>query len=162
MPFPLPAAGEGIRRTIRRENTMPTTIYHNPKCGTSRNTLGLIRNTGEEPTIIEYLKTPLSKDELRALVQALGISVRELMRSKEKLYAEHDLGNPKWSDEDLLGFMAEHPVLMNRPVVITGKGAKLCRPESEVVLDILEKSQRGAFAKEDGTRVVDENGKRLR
>jgi arsenate reductase len=141
---------------------MPTTIYHNPKCGTSRNTLGLIRNTGEEPTIIEYLKTPLSKDELRALVKKLGISVRDLMRSKEKIYAELDLGNPKWSDEDLLGFMAEHPILMNRPVVVTSKGAKLCRPESEAVLDILEKPQRGAFAKEDGTQVVDTNGKRLR
>jgi arsenate reductase len=141
---------------------MATTIYHNPKCGTSRNTLGLIRNTGEEPTIVEYLKTPLSRDELRALVKQLGISVRDLMRSKEKIYAELDLGNAKWSDDDLLGFMAEHPILMNRPVVITAKGAKLCRPESEVVLDILEKPQRGAFAKEDGTRVVDENGKRIR
>src|SRR5215469_2718083 len=106
---------------------MTVTIYHNPKCGTSRNTLGLIRNTGEEPVIIEYLKTPLSRDELRALVQQLGISVRELMRSKEKIYAELDLGNAKWSDEDLLGFMAEHPILMNRPVVITPRGAKLCR-----------------------------------
>jgi arsenate reductase len=141
---------------------MTAIIYHNPKCGTSRNTLGLIRNTGEEPTIIEYLKTPLSKDELRALVKTLGISVRDLMRSKEKIYAELDLGNPKWSDEDLLGFMAEHPILMNRPVVVTSKGAKLCRPESEAVLDILEKPQRGAFAKEDGTQVVDTNGKRLR
>lgn len=141
---------------------MATTIYHNPKCGTSRNTLGLIRNTGEEPTIVEYLKTPLSKDELRALVKTLGISVRALIRAKEKVYAELDLGNAKWSDEDLLGFIAEHPILMNRPVVITAKGAKLCRPESEVVLDILEKPQRGAFAKEDGTPVVDENGKRIR
>ncbi|MGN6147964.1 MAG: arsenate reductase (glutaredoxin) [Rhizomicrobium sp.] len=141
---------------------MPTTIYHNPKCGTSRNTLGLIRNTGEEPTIVEYLKTPLSRDELRALVTRLGIAVRDLMRSKEKIYAELDLGNAKWSDEDLLGFIAEHPILRNRPVVITSKGAKLCRPESEVVLDILEKPQRGAFAKEDGTPVVDENGKRVR
>jgi arsenate reductase len=141
---------------------MTAIIYHNPKCGTSRNTLGLIRNTGEEPTIVEYLKTPLSKDDLRALVKTLGISVRELMRAKEKIYAELDLGNAKWSDEDLLGFIAQHPILMNRPVVITGKGARLCRPESEVVLDILEKPQRGAFAKEDGTPVVDENGKRLR
>lgn len=141
---------------------MPTTIYHNPKCSTSRNTLGLIRNTGEEPVIVEYLKTPLSQDELRALVAKLGISVRELMRAKEKIYAELDLGHAKWRDEDLLGFMAEHPILMNRPVVITAKGARLCRPESEVVLDILEKPQRGAFTKEDGTRVVDENGQRVR
>lgn len=141
---------------------MATTIYHNPKCGTSRNTLGLIRNTGEEPVIVEYLKTPLSKDELRALVQRLGISVRDLIRAKEKIYAELDLGNAKWSDEDLLGLMAEHPILMNRPVVVTSKGAKLCRPESEVVLDILEKPQRGAFAKEDGTPVVDADGRRIR
>ncbi|MBS0277288.1 MAG: arsenate reductase (glutaredoxin) [Proteobacteria bacterium] len=140
---------------------MPTTIYHNPKCSTSRNTLGLIRNTGEEPVIVEYLKTPLSKEELRALVAKLDIPVRALLRPKEKLYAERDLGNPQWSDEDLLGLMAEHPILMNRPVVITAKGAKLCRPESEAVLDILEKPQRGAFAKEDGTRVVDEHGKRI-
>ncbi|HEY2033883.1 MAG TPA: arsenate reductase (glutaredoxin) [Rhizomicrobium sp.] len=140
---------------------MTVIIYHNPACATSRNTLGMIRNTGEEPTIVEYLKTPLSKDELRALVKKLGISVHELMRAKEKLYAELDCANPKWSDEDLLGFMAEHPILMNRPVVITPKGAKLCRPESEVVLDILEKPQRGVFAKEDGTRVVDESGQRI-
>src|ERR1700744_4946875 len=97
---------------------MSVTIYHNPGCGTSRNTLGLIRNTGEEPVIVEYLKTPLSKEQLRALVTKLGISVRDLMRSKEKIYAELGLGDAKWSDDDLLGFMAQHPILMNRPVVI--------------------------------------------
>ena len=140
---------------------MTVTIYHNPNCSTSRNTLGLIRNTGEEPVIVEYLKTPLSKDELRALVQRLGISVRDLMRTKEKLYAELGLADPSVSDEALLDAMAAHPILMNRPVVITGKGAKLCRPESEVVLDILENPQRGAFAKEDGTPVVDANGRRI-
>lgn len=140
---------------------MTVTIYHNPNCSTSRNTLGLIRNTGEEPVIVEYLKTPLSRDELRALVQRLGISVRELMRTKEKLYAELGLADPSVSDEALLDAMAAHPILMNRPVVITGKGAKLCRPESEVVLDILENPQRGAFAKEDGTPVVDANGRRI-
>jgi arsenate reductase len=140
---------------------MTVTIYHNPNCSTSRNTLGLIRNTGEEPVIVEYLKTPLSKDELRALVQRLGISTRELMRTKEKLYAELGLADPSVSDDALLDAMAVHPILMNRPVVITGKGAKLCRPESEVVLDILEKPQRGAFAKEDGTPVVDANGRRI-
>ena len=140
---------------------MTVTIYHNPNCSTSRNTLGLIRNTGEEPVIVEYLKTPLSKDKLRALVQRLGISVRELMRTKEKLYAELGLADPSVSDEALLDAMAAHPILMNRPVVITGKGAKLCRPESEVVLDILENPQRGAFAKEDGTPVVDANGRRI-
>jgi arsenate reductase len=141
---------------------MPTTIYHNPNCSTSRNTLGLIRNTGEEPVIVEYLQTPLSKDALRALVKQLGISVRDLMRSKEKLYAELDLSNPKWSDEDLLDVMASNPILMNRPVVVTAKGARLCRPESEVVLDILEKPQQGAFAKEDGTQLVDAAGTRMR
>lgn len=140
---------------------MTVTIYHNPNCSTSRNALGLIRNTGEEPVIVEYLKTPLSRDELRALVQRLGISVRELMRTKEKLYAELGLADPSVSDEALLDAMAAHPILMNRPVVITGKGAKLCRPESEVVLDILENPQRGAFAKEDGTPVVDANGRRI-
>ena len=140
---------------------MTVTIYHNPNCSTSRNTLGLIRNTGEEPVIVEYLKTPLSRDELCALVQRLGISVRELMRTKEKLYAELGLADPSVSDEALLDAMAAHPILMNRPVVITGKGAKLCRPESEVVLDILENPQRGAFAKEDGTPVVDANGRRI-
>ena len=141
---------------------MTTTIYHNPACSTSRNTLGLIRNTGEEPVIVEYLKTPLNKDELRALVATLGISVRELMRAKEKLAGELGLTDPSVGDEALLDAMAEHPILMNRPVVITGKGAKLCRPESEVVLDILEKPQRGAFAKEDGTPVVDAHGRRIR
>lgn len=140
---------------------MTVTIYHNPACGTSRNTLGLIRNTGEEPVIVEYLKTPLTKEELRALVGKLGIPVRGLLRAKEKLAGELGINDPSIGDEALLDAMAAHPVLMNRPVVITGKGALLCRPESEVVLDILEKPQRGAFTKEDGTRVVDEAGKRI-
>ena len=140
---------------------MTVTIYHNPACGTSRNTLGLIRNTGEEPVIVEYLKTPLTKEELRALVGKLGIPVRGLLRAKEKLACELGINDPSIGDEALLDAMAAHPVLMNRPVVITGKGALLCRPESEVVLDILEKPQRGAFTKEDGTRVVDEAGKRI-
>ena len=141
---------------------MTTTIYHNPKCGTSRNTLGLIRNTGEEPVIVEYLKTPLSRGELVALLGKLGISARELMRSKEPLCAELGLNDPSVSDDAILDAMAQHPILMNRPVVITSKGAKLCRPESEVVLDILDRPQRGAFAKEDGTPVVDANGQRIR
>ena len=140
---------------------MAVTIYHNPGCGTSRNTLGLIRNTGEEPTVVEYLKTPLTKEELRALVGKLGIPVRGLLRAKEKLAGELGLNHPSVGDEALLDAMAAHPILMNRPVVITGKGAMLCRPESEVVLDILEKPQRGAFAKEDGTPVVDEQGRRI-
>ena len=140
---------------------MTVTIYHNPNCGTSRNTLGLIRNTGEEPVIVEYLKTPLTKDQLRALVGKLGISARDLLRGKEKLAGELGLSDPSVSDEALLDAMAAHPILMNRPVVVTEIGAKLCRPESEIVLDILTKPQRGAFAKEDGTRVVDERGKRI-
>jgi len=141
---------------------MTTTIYHNPKCSTSRNTLGLIRNTGEEPVIVEYLKTPLSRAELVALIGKLGISARELMRAKEPLCAELGLDDPSASEDAILDAMAQHPILMNRPVVITSKGAKLCRPESEVVLDILDKPQRGAFAKDDGTQVVDANGKRIR
>ena len=140
---------------------MTVTIYHNPACGTSRNTLGLIRNTGEEPVIVEYLKTPLTKEELRALTGKLGIPARGLLRAKERLAGELGLNDPSVSDDTLLEAMAAHPILMNRPVVITGKGAMLCRPESEVVLDILEKPQRGAFTKEDGTRVVDEQGKRI-
>jgi len=140
---------------------MTVTIYHNPNCSTSRNTLGLIRNTGEEPVIVEYLKTPLTKDQLRALLGKLGISARDLLRAKEKLAGELGLTDPAVSDEALLDAMAAHPILMNRPVVVTEKGAKLCRPESEIVLDILTKPQRGAFAKEDGTPVVDEHGKRI-
>ena len=138
---------------------MTVTIYHNPACGTSRNTLALIRNSGEEPVVIEYLKTPLSKDALRTLTAKLGISARELLRAKEKIADELGLADPSLSDDALLDAMAQHPILMNRPVVVTALGAKLCRP-SELVLDILPNPQRGAFAKEDGERVIDENGKR--
>jgi arsenate reductase len=112
------------------------TIYHNPDCGTSRNTLALIRNSGEEPAIIEYLKTPPGREKLVSLIAAMGISVRDLLRQKGTPYAELGLDDPKWTDEQLLDFMVAHPILMNRPIVATPLGTRLCRP-SETVLDIL-------------------------
>ena len=136
------------------------TIYHNPACGTSRNVLGLIRNSGEEPTIIEYLKTPPDRDTLQALIAAMGVPVRAVLREKGTPYAELELGNPKWSDDDLIGFMLQHPILINRPIVVTPLGTKLCRP-SEAVLDLLPQPQRGAFNKEDGEPVVDQDGRRV-
>lgn len=136
------------------------TIFHNPACGTSRNTLALIRNSGVEPTVVEYLKTPPGKDVLRRLVADMGIGVRELLRQKGTPYDELDLGSLKWSDEDLLDFIVAHPILMNRPVVETPLGTRLCRP-SERVLDILPAPQEGAFTKEDGERVIDEDGRRV-
>lgn len=137
------------------------TIYHNPKCGTSRNVLALIRNSGVEPTVVEYLKTPPSRDELQALLARMGASVREVLRQKGTPYDELDLGHPKWSDEQLLDFIGQHPILLNRPIVVTSLGARLCRP-SETVLDILPNPQRGAFSKEDGEPVVDAQGRRVR
>lgn len=137
------------------------TIYHNPKCGTSRNVLALIRNSGVEPTVVEYLKTPPSRDELQALLGRMGASVREVLRQKGTPYDELDLGHPKWSDEQLLDFIGQHPILLNRPIVVTPLGARLCRP-SETVLDILPNPQRGAFSKEDGEPVVDAQGRRVR
>jgi arsenate reductase len=136
------------------------TIYHNPSCGTSRNTLALIRNSGVEPQIIEYLKTPASKAQLQALLATLGIGARDLLRQKGTLFDELKLADPSWSDDALLDFMAEHPILMNRPIVLTPLGARLCRP-SEEVLDLLPNPQRGAFAKEDGEVVVDAKGQRV-
>ena len=136
------------------------TIYHNPACGTSRNVLGLIRNSGEEPTIIEYLKTPPDRDTLQALIAAMGVPVRAVLREKGTPYADLDLGNPKWSDDDLIGFMLQHPILINRPIVVTPLGTKLCRP-SEAVLDLLPQPQRGAFNTEDGEPVVDQDGRRV-
>ncbi len=138
---------------------MTITIYHNPACGTSRNVLGLIRNSSEEPQIIEYLKTPPSRDELVSLIDRMKMPVRDLMRRKGTPYDELNLGDPTLSDDQLIDAMIAHPILMNRPIVITPKGVKLCRP-SEVVLDILPNPQRGAFAKEDGELVVDANGQR--
>ena len=139
---------------------MTITIYHNPNCGTSRNVLGLIRNSGEEPTIIEYLKHPPSRERLKALIAAMGISVRELLREKGTPYRELGLDDPKWTDDQLLDFMMEHPILINRPIVVTPLGTKLCRP-SEIVLDILPNPQRGPFVKEDGEIVIDQQGRRV-
>lgn len=136
------------------------TIYHNPACGTSRNTLALIRNAGVEPEVIEYLKTPPARATLEALIAQMGISPRELLRRKGTPYEELGLERPDLSDAQLLDAMLEHPILMNRPIVVTPWGTKLCRP-SECVLDILPLPQRGPFSKEDGERVIDANGQRV-
>lgn len=138
---------------------MGIVIYHNSDCGTSRNTLGLIRNTGVEPTVVEYLKTPPSREELRRMISDAGLTVREALREKGTPYADFGLGDPALTDEQLLDAMMEHPILINRPFVITDKGTRLCRP-SEVVLDILPLPQKGAFLKEDGEQVVDASGNR--
>ncbi|MGB3291120.1 MAG: arsenate reductase (glutaredoxin) [Burkholderiaceae bacterium] len=138
---------------------MSITIYHNPNCGTSRNVLALIRNSGEEPTVIEYLKTPPSRETLVKLLADAGLSVRGVLREKGTPYAELGLADPKWTDDRLLDFIGQHPILMNRPIVVTPLGTKLCRP-SETVLDILSNPQRSAFTKEDGEPVVDERGQR--
>lgn len=140
---------------------MTVRIYHNPACGTSRNTLGLIRNSGEEPEVVEYLKTPPDRETLASLIRRMGIAPRDLLRRKGTPYDALGLDDPKWSDDDLLDFMIAHPILINRPIVVTPLGARLCRP-SEAVLDILPNPQRGAFAKEDGERLVDEHGQRIR
>jgi arsenate reductase len=133
---------------------MSTVIYHNPACGTSRNVLGLIRNSGEEPVIIEYLKTPPSREELVSLIDRMGIPVRDLLRRKGTPYDELKLDDPAPTDDQLIDAMMAHPILINRPIVVTPRGVKLCRP-SEAVLDILSNPQRGTFAKEDGAAVVD-------
>ncbi|MDX7739858.1 glutaredoxin-dependent arsenate reductase [Aeromonas dhakensis] len=137
------------------------TIYHNPECGTSRNTLELIRNSGVEPTVIHYLETPPSRDELVALIAAMGMPVRELLRKNVPPYEALGLAEDRFSDDELIDAMLAHPILINRPIVVTPLGTRLCRP-SELVLDILPDQQKGAFAKEDGKQVVDEHGKRLR
>ena len=136
------------------------TIYHNPRCGTSRNVLALIRNTGAEPTVIEYLVTPPSRETLLGLMAHMGIPVRDLLRRKGAPYDELGLDNPALSDEALVDAMLAHPVLMNRPIVVTPLATRLCRP-SEAVLDILPLPQRAAFAKEDGEPVIDERGERI-
>ena len=135
-------------------------IFHHPSCGTSRNTLALIRNSGVEPEVVLYLETPPSKEKLKKLISDMTIPVRDVLRQKGTPYDELDLGNAKWSDEDLLDFMTTHPILINRPIVVTPLGTKLCRP-SEVVLDILVDAQRGAFTKEDGEVVIHEKGSRV-
>ncbi|WP_324040976.1 glutaredoxin-dependent arsenate reductase [Aeromonas caviae] len=137
------------------------TLYHNPECGTSRNTLALIRNSGVEPTIIHYLETPPSRDELVALIAAMGLPVRDLLRKNVPPYEALGLAEDRFSDDELIDAMLAHPILINRPIVVTPLGTRLCRP-SEVVLDILPDPQQGAFAKEDGEQVVDSQGKRLR
>jgi arsenate reductase len=128
---------------------MTITIYHNPACGTSRNTLEMIRQSGEEPIVIEYLKTPPTREKLQSLIKAMGISPRDLLREKGTPYAELGLADPKWSDEHLIDQMMAHPILINRPIVETPKGVKLCRP-SEAVLEILPNPHIGRFVKEDG------------
>ncbi len=138
---------------------MSLTIYHNPNCGTSRNTLGLIRNSGEEPVVIEYLKTPPTRDELMGLIARMGMSVRDLLRRKGTPYDELGLDDPALSDGALLDAMMAHPILINRPIVVTPHAVKLCRP-SELVLEILPNPQRGDFAKEDGQLVVSAGGDR--
>lgn len=135
-------------------------IYHNPDCGTSRNTLALIRNSGVEPHVIEYLKTPPARALLVEMIERAGMSPRELLREKGTPYAELNLDDATLSDEALVDAMMEHPILINRPLVVTPLGVKLCRP-SKAVLDILPDAQRGAFVKEDGERVVGEDGQRI-
>ncbi|WP_022709239.1 arsenate reductase (glutaredoxin) [Pseudochrobactrum sp. AO18b] len=131
---------------------MSVTIYHNPACGTSRNTLAMIRASGEEPEIIEYLQTPPSKEQLSELLATMKIPVRDLLREKGTPFAELDLANLKWSDDQLLGFIVQHPILMNRPIVVSPRGAALCRP-SELVLDLLE-NPAISFTKEDGEQIT--------
>ena len=131
---------------------MSVTIYHNPACGTSRNTLAMIRQSGEEPEIIEYLKTPPDRARLVELAKAIGISIRGLLREKGTPYAEFGLADPKWTDDELIDFMLAHPILINRPIVVTPKGTRLCRP-SEAVLELLD-SPAASFVKEDGELVV--------
>jgi arsenate reductase len=139
---------------------MTITIYHNPQCGTSRNTLALIRNTGIEPTVIEYLDNPPTKQKLNELIAAMGIPVRDVIRKNVPPYEDLGLDDPKWTDEELLEFMVTHPILINRPIVVTDEGTRLCRP-SELVLDILALPQLGEFIKEDGEKVIDANGQRV-
>jgi arsenate reductase len=136
------------------------TIYHNPACGTSRNTLALIRNTGIEPTIIEYLNTPPTRSELTQLIQDAKLTVREAIRKNVDPYRDLALDREDWTDEQLISFMLEYPILINRPFVVTERGTRLCRP-SELVLDILSLPQKGTFTKEDGEQVIDENGQRV-
>ena len=139
---------------------MTITIYHNPACGTSRNTLAMIRQGGEEPVVIEYLKEPPSRARLTELITAMGITPRALLREKGTPYAELGLADPKWTDDELISFMLEHPILINRPIVETPKGTRLCRP-SELVLDLLPNPEIGSFIKEDGEVVIDQAGHRV-
>jgi arsenate reductase len=139
---------------------MTVTIYHNPACGTSRNTLAMIRQSGEDPIIIEYLKTPPTRERLIGLLRTMRISPRDLLRQKGTPYDELGLSDPKWTDSELIDLMLVHPILMNRPIVETPKGVRLCRP-SEKVLDILPNPSIGPFTKEDGEVIVDGAGRRV-
>ena len=136
------------------------TIYHNPDCGTSRNTLALIRNSGVEPVVVEYLKTPPGRARLVELIAGMGLPVRSVLRQKGTPYDEMKLGDPIWTDDRLIDFMVAHPILMNRPIVVTRLGTRLCRP-SEAVLEILPSPQLAPFAKEDGEPVIDLQGRRV-
>ena len=140
---------------------MSIVIYHNPKCGTSRNTLAMIRQSGVEPEVIEYLKAPPSKATLTELIKAMGVRPRDIMRRKGTPYDELGLDDAKWTDADLIGIMVDHPILIERPIVVTPLGVKLCRP-SEKVLDILTNAAIGPFSKEDGEVIIDDAGKRLK
>lgn len=142
-------------------NNTQITIYHNPACGTSRNTLELIRNSGVEPTVIHYLETPPNRETLVALIAAMGMPVRDLLRKNVPPFEALGLAEERFSDDQLIDAMLAHPILINRPIVVTPLGTKLCRP-SEVVLDILPNPQQGAFTKEDGEQVVDAQGKRIK
>ena len=145
------------------EKTMPKAIkiYHNPACGTSRNTLALIRNTGQEPLIIEYLKTPPSKEQLIKLIRESGLSIREALRKNVESYENLKLDEHHWTDEQLISFMLKYPILINRPFVVTELGTKLCRP-AEVVLDILSAAQLHTFSKVDGEMLINKDGKRIK
>jgi arsenate reductase len=144
---------------LHGDRLMDVVIYHNPDCGTSRNTLALIRNAGIEPHVVEYLKTPPNRILVRQLAERAGVKVRDLLREKGTPYAELGLSDESLTDDQLLDAIAEHPILLNRPLVVTPLGVALCRP-SEAVLDLLP-AQRGEFVKEDGERVVDEHGRRV-
>lgn len=141
-------------------NTASITIYHNPQCTTSRNVLALIRNTGVEPELIDYLRTPPSRERLLQLLACLGITVRQLLRQKGTPFDELQLGNPALTDDALLDALVAHPILMERPIVITPLGARVCRP-SEAVLDLLPSPHRGAFSKEDGEQLINDKGERV-
>ncbi|TPG57404.1 arsenate reductase (glutaredoxin) [Roseomonas nepalensis] len=139
---------------------MTITIFHNPECGTSRNVLAIIRNSGEEPEVVEYLKTPPTREVLADLIRRMDIPIRDVLREKGTPYAELGLGDPALTDNQLLDAMMAHPILINRPIVVTPLGVRLCRP-SEAVLDILPNPQREAFCKEDGGKVIDDQGRRV-
>lgn len=140
---------------------MTITIYHNPKCGTSRNTLALIRNSGEEPRIVHYLETPPSQDELKTLLADMGIGARDLLRNNVEPYTTLGLEEDRFSDEQLIAFMVQYPLLINRPIVVTPLGTRLCRP-MEKALDILPNPQQGMFIKENGELIIDASGKRVK